>query len=100
MGCSISAQLGYVLFDRAVFDLFLLTTISQLSSVQTIRDAHLQIVSIVRTAAHCEEDGRPACRRCGVQDQPLMEGVREGKTCWPLLNRKSIEIIVICTITV
>lgn len=60
------------------FDLFLMI-LSQLSSVQSVREAHLQIGSVVRTAAHREEDGHPAGRRRGVQDQPLMERVREGK---------------------
>lgn len=45
--------------------------LSQLSSVQTIREAHLQIGSTVWTAAHREADGHPAGRRRGVQDQPL-----------------------------
>lgn len=59
-----------------------MTILPQLSSVQTLREAHLQIGSVVWTAAHCEEDGDPAGRRCCVQDQPLIEGVREGKkTC-------------------
>lgn len=48
--------------------------LSQLSSVQTIREAHLQIGSTVWTAAHREADGHPAGRRRGVQDQPLTEG--------------------------
>uniref|UniRef100_A0AAQ4PRE8 Mitochondrial amidoxime reducing component 1 n=1 Tax=Gasterosteus aculeatus aculeatus TaxID=481459 RepID=A0AAQ4PRE8_GASAC len=49
---------------------------SQLSRVQTVREAHLQILPVVRTAAQREEDGDPAGRRCGVQDQPLMKRSR------------------------
>lgn len=49
---------------------------SQLSRVQTVREAHLQILPVVRTAAQREEDGDPAGRRCGVQDQPLMKQSR------------------------
>lgn len=48
--------------------------LSQLSSVQTIREAHLQIGSTVWTAARREADGHPAGRRRGVQDRPLTEG--------------------------
>lgn len=45
--------------------------------MQAVREAHLQVVSAVWTAAHREEDGHPAGRRCGVQDQPLIESFSE-----------------------
>ena len=60
-------------------ELIPLTILSQLPSVQTVREGHLQVGSAVRTAAHREEDGDPAGRRCRVQDQPLIERLREGK---------------------
>ena len=52
----------------------LMTILSQLSSVQTIREAHLQVGSAVWTAARREADGHPAGRRRGVPDHPLIEG--------------------------
>lgn len=54
-------------------------TIPQLSSVQTLREAHLQVVSTVGTAAQGEEDGRPACWRHRLQDQPLVGRRRRRK---------------------
>lgn len=57
-------------FTKWMLDVFL-----QLSSVRTLWEAHLQIIPTVRTVAHCEEDGRHARRRRGLQDQPLMDGV-------------------------
>lgn len=48
--------------------------VPQLSPLPAVREAHLQIRSPVRTAARRQEDGRPARRRRGVQDQPLREG--------------------------
>lgn len=51
-------------------------TVLQLSSVQTLREAHLQVVSTVRTTAQGEEDWHPACWRRRLQDQPLVGGRR------------------------
>lgn len=68
-----------------------MTIMSQLSPVQTIGEAHLQIVSAVRAAAHGEEDGRPACRRRGLQGQPLREGATKEHH---IPERKSTEVII------
>lgn len=46
--------------------------------MQTVRETHLQVVSAVRAAAQGEEDGRPAGRRRGLQDQPLSQGQSSG----------------------
>lgn len=60
------------------FELILPIFLSQLSSVRPVRKTHLQIGSVVWTDACGEEDGNPACRGCGVQDQLLIEQVRKG----------------------
>lgn len=50
--------------------------------MQAIRETHLQEGSIVRTAAHCQENGRPTRRQRGLQDHPL--GVGTEHLMWTL----------------